>query len=281
MNIIYIDKIIVVVSIQNIGVIMKEKARKLLLLAMQAEYDETIVLQIENLLKDIYETNNIELKNDLDEYLNNDNYIYIPINIDNKLHSYYQIERVSGCFAELLSETLSLVLSQMYKNIIMYYESTSNHDIDTETNVFSRNSFENFKKSYNYLDYQSIGIIFVDINEMNEINNQYGHLIGDKVILNVATLLKEIFINDKVYRIGGDEFIVVLIDKNEEFINENISKVKNILKDNEIYVSIGECHGQNILDLNYLINEADKRMYVDKKKYYDSKGLQLRKRYHK
>lgn len=260
---------------------MKEKARKLILLAMKAEYDETIVLEIENLLKEIYGTENIKLKNNVDDYLKNQNFIYLPIMVNNKMHSFYEIEKVSNNFADLLTDTLSLVLSQMYENIIMYYRSMNNSDIDAGTNVLSRNSFENFKKLYNYLDYQSIGILFIDINEMNEINNQYGHLIGDKVILNVATLLKEIFKDDKVYRIGGDEFIVVLSNKNDEFIDENILKVKNILKDNEIYVSIGECHGQNILDINYLINEADKKMYIDKKKYYSNKGLRLRKRYYK
>lgn len=260
---------------------MKEKVRELILLAMQAEYDDEVISKIEKLLKEIYGTDNIKLKNNTDEYLNNQNFIYLPINVDNQLYGFYEIEKVTSNFADLLTDTFSLVLSQMYKNIIMYYGSSSDLDIDVETNVFNRNSFEKFKKAYSYLNYQSIGILFVDINEMNEINNQYGHLIGDKVILNVASLLKKTFKDDKVYRIGGDEFIVVLSNKNDDFINENILKVKNILKDNKINISIGECHGQNILDINYLINEADKKMYDDKKKYYDNKGLHLRKQYYK
>lgn len=127
---------------------------------------------------------------------------------------------------------------------------------------------------------QKLAVLFLDLDSFKEVNDTFGHKVGDKLLIEVAKGLKEVIQrgNDTVARIGGDEFLILLTDIAEidnveiliEKIFEKFSKpliLEQFPLEIKVNISIGVAifpdHGQ---DSDTLINNADTAMYVVKKK---------------
>ena len=69
------------------------------------------------------------------------------------------------------------------------------------------------------------GVAYIDLNGLKRVNDQKGHEAGDRLIRNAAAVINDIFY-DKVYRIGGDEFVVIFceIDEQEFFDRMKIQR---------------------------------------------------------
>ena len=151
---------------------------------------------------------------------------------------------------------------------------------DKLTNVYNRSAFDHrlkamvgtFRKGNEPF---SIGL--VDIDNFKWINDTYGHVSGDKVLIRVAQCLRESFRkNDFVTRYGGDEFAVILEDLSAELARERIMIFHNNFKKKrfrsaetgivDVTVSIGIAQFKHGESVNSLINRADKEMYLSKKK---------------
>ena len=94
---------------------------------------------------------------------------------------------------------------------------------DPLTKVLSRAKFEEDKE---ICDYKSL--IYIDVNKLKKVNDTYGHAFGDKYLTKFAQNLSSIFKDDYVYRIGGDEFVVISNLDNEIEIAQALKEV-NIL----------------------------------------------------
>lgn len=109
--------------------------------------------------------------------------------------------------------------------------------------------------------------VMIDINKFKRINDTQGHKTGDKVLQTVAEYLKnKTRISDKVYRIGGDEFIIVFYNRKK--IKKVMNRIKKSLQDINISISYGyndliKKHYTDILDI------IDKKMYKQKKSLYN------------
>ena len=126
------------------------------------------------------------------------------------------------------------------------------------------------------LDLSQTCMILFDVDNFKNINDDYGHEEGDKVITLVSRTIQELFSNEKLYRIGGDEFVV--IGKNPDY-SERISDLKAKLKssraeigDLPASVSAGFSVYDRNTDKEYsdVFSRADKLMYEDKKKFYQT-----------
>lgn len=123
-------------------------------------------------------------------------------------------------------------------------------------------------------------ICFVDVNDLKKINDKFGHNEGDELIICISQILKKsIRESDIVFRLGGDEFIVIFqntdIKKSELLwnrIQKNIDYYnKNTEKKYEISVSFGfaEYDPHQDFSIEELIAFADQEMYKYKKKFYE------------
>ena len=135
--------------------------------------------------------------------------------------------------------------------------------IDELTKVYNRRKLqldiERFleeKKRYKY----SYTLIFIDLDGFKQINDEYGHSHGDKLLKKVATILKSNARKvDSIYRYGGDEFIVVLGHcKNA---NKYLMRIAPYIDKDYIKISFGS----SILKNKNTIKDIDKRMYNNKK----------------
>ena len=103
---------------------------------------------------------------------------------------------------------------------------------------------------------------------MKIINDTLGHYEGDKAILTLVELIKEIILKDMcLYRVGGDEFLIVCYNTNKLEIEEFVKKIKERMNETKYSCAIGVAYKEKNLSLNDLTKIADEAMYEDKKHY--------------
>lgn len=117
----------------------------------------------------------------------------------------------------------------------------------------------------------SISVIMCDINGLKQKNDTEGHSAGDRHICNMADALVSVFGNRQVYRVGGDEFVVVSLGANKSQTDENICTLKNICKEKNVSFSIGfEYREKPEETFESILHKADEKMYAEKNKFYET-----------
>ncbi|MFZ7131863.1 MAG: GGDEF domain-containing protein [Eubacteriales bacterium] len=121
-------------------------------------------------------------------------------------------------------------------------------------------------------------LLFLDLDDFKKINDNYGHIMGDKVIVDFVTQLKKIIrTQDQIFRYGGDEFCVLLKDKEKasglmERLRMNREyKVYNAHNEEIKYsfsMGVFQYKGDGSISFNDLIDQVDKHMYSEKKARY-------------
>lgn len=141
---------------------------------------------------------------------------------------------------------------------------------DALTNLYNRNRYMNVLESYQQKKGQlirNVGVIYMDLNELKKVNDEQGHEAGDSYIRRAAQQIVAVF-PEHTYRIGGDEFVVLYPEIEEKEFEYFSSQLQQNMKKHHISISYGVVWKDNCMDLNKLLEEADKKMYEDKKSYY-------------
>lgn len=149
---------------------------------------------------------------------------------------------------------------------ISYYKSML--QIDSITQLLNRRCYD---VNLNDLGSRAVYLIF-DLNKFKLVNDTYGHAVGDICLRNAADLLRKVYGNYGLcYRIGGDEFCVIMktgLDKVEELNSCFNQAIEQLRKEDERMpgVSIGYAYYDNASShLQTVIEEADAMMYKNKK----------------
>jgi len=130
------------------------------------------------------------------------------------------------------------------------------------------------------LENRPVGIAFFDINDLKKVNDSLGHDKGNILITESAKVLSEIF-GDTVYRVGGDEFIVLILSGRlsdiEPILKDGCalvkSKMEELTKESKEHLTFSISCGYEIgagSNIDELKNAADKKMYADKKAYKEN-----------
>lgn len=151
---------------------------------------------------------------------------------------------------------------------------------DQLTGALNRHGMNEFVAN---VDHQaSIGIIYCDVMGLKNINDTRGHLEGDALLVRAYECLTKHFPKNMVFRIGGDEFLVMSSKVNKEDMEEQIRELREDMPGYQVEMALGwvwepHCNGR----ITELLKAADKRMYEEKAKYYEvnscgrlGKGLQ-------
>lgn len=144
---------------------------------------------------------------------------------------------------------------------------------DMLTGVMNRNEMNNYveKLSKSREDAsRSVGVIFTDLNGLKHINDEEGHSSGDVLLKDSAKLLMEVFPLDVIYRAGGDEFTIILLDVSEEEIVSKINRVRELAVNyDRVEFAIGYHVEASANDIHKALKYADIDMYEDKRKFYE------------
>lgn len=113
--------------------------------------------------------------------------------------------------------------------------------------------------------------IYVDVNELHSINNKYGHAVGDEMLIFIANTLKEAFHGHKVYRMGGDEFLVFCQNVDPDEVKKNVEFLNGAMRSKQYHIAIGVSYRVRNNDVEEMVREAEVRMYDAKAQYYQNK----------
>lgn len=146
----------------------------------------------------------------------------------------------------------------------------SNHDI--LTGLCNRNRFEMDVRELSCSDYRSIACIYIDVIGLHEINNYLGHEAGDEMLKSVAAAMRRIFSHDSLYRIGGDEFVILMPNRSFYDVWSAADRLRALLKESEYEISLGIQIADDPRRLMDTVTEAETSMRQDKQSYYQRNG---------
>ena len=121
-------------------------------------------------------------------------------------------------------------------------------------------------------------LVMVDLNYLKRINDNFGHDKGNIYIKNLYAVLRQIFSEEKIFRIGGDEFVIILrgerVKKVHTMVNEVKQNMQKTMKDSNLdpWDRVSAAVGVSVYDAtrhneaNDVFKEADEDMYRDKKR---------------
>lgn len=121
---------------------------------------------------------------------------------------------------------------------------------------------------------RDMGLIYCDLIGLKRVNDRFGHASGDRTIIQAYQVLGGMFPEDQIFRIGGDEFLVVREGVGREKFQESVEQLKAAAVSSRCWLSIGSAWCQaGGKSFNDLMNEADENMYENKRTYYRLCGL--------
>jgi diguanylate cyclase (GGDEF)-like protein len=183
----------------------------------------------------------------------------------------------------VVQQQLNASIAQISENNIMLSEISKT---DQLTGLYNRRGFLecvqnviNSTKNYN----KELLVLYADMDHLKMINDQYGHEEGDFALKEIAAILKEAFRStDVVSRFGGDEFVAFALTGNPNYSEtmkqriDDISKQHNaeVEKPYVIEMSVGICEVlcNPAIDIQHVLEEADKQLYIEKRMKKRARG---------
>ena len=139
---------------------------------------------------------------------------------------------------------------------------------DRLTGVGNRHAYMEYLRTLEGCKH-SLGIVFADINGLKIANDTYGHEYGDKMIKSAARILKSMRW-EKIFRIGGDEFVVFCVGVSEKAFEAAVKRLRGICEQNRnTTISLGTVWLKESRNVEEKVAQADRLMYMDKQVYYD------------
>lgn len=129
-----------------------------------------------------------------------------------------------------------------------------------------------------HLDRQKpVGLIFGDLNGLKQMNDTFGHEGGDLMICQAAQAMQD-FVGErgKVFRMGGDEFLIIYADIGREAFQQEAARLKASLRAQNVNISLGVVWHENALqNFDVLVTEADFAMYRKKEAYHQRQRCRI------
>lgn len=194
---------------------------------------------------------------------------------DHQFEAFKKIRIGTPVIALITVIVASLLAVKLFKRI----SNPTYHDLSTTdflTGLKNRNAFEiDLKNIIERGNFDGMGMIVADLDDLKCINDKYGHQKGDEYIQEAAAILTSCVENTyPIYRIGGDEFNIILSHINEQKIKEIYESIQEcIMQENKgkeipVHISIGyaifdKTQDQTIEDTYH---RGDDKMYEQKRK---------------
>ena len=200
--------------------------------------------------------------------------VLFPLKFKGELLGYIWAINFSAEAAETIKETFELTTFILASELYSYRLLEKMHILsstDMLTGVMNRNEMNNYIDSLaKSSSEKSVGVLFADINGLKAVNDGEGHNAGDRLLKNAANALRDVFALHEIFRAGGDEFVVVMVGVTEEELEEKVRKLKEVTKryDNVVF-AVGAAYESDVKEVRLALHNADERMYVDKKRYYE------------
>ena len=196
--------------------------------------------------------------------------IFVVLCILNKHEPVLYIDIVNAILFGILGCVSGTISNKMkVYNFIHVQHLNDISRIDQMTQLRNRNAYEIERWSIPAKCKHRLGCVFIDVNDLHEINNTKSHKFGDEMLQQIAKIISDLFTNQYAYRIGGDEFVIFIPDIKKcdlgKMNKDLISKVEAINYHVAAGYDVAEVYN---LNLNELIASADEYMKYSKDMYH-------------
>ena len=206
--------------------------------------------------------------------------IAVPLFDEGKVLGFFGMDnpdnKVSLAYAQNMLQVMGyfLVTSMRRRNLIRQLRTMSY--TDPLTKMGNRFAMEEYAASLT--EHKMIGVVFCDITGLKRINDEHGHLAGDKFIQAACACIRKAFGGFGLFRIGGDELLVLCYDISEQEIKERVAVLRKTIEQEHVTLAIGYMwKPDTTASLDELMTEAERWMYEDKAEYYRTSGLDRRR----
>lgn len=160
----------------------------------------------------------------------------------------------------------------MMISILILYLNIQDRSLNTDylTGVFNRRQLDSFvrMKIQNCTEKKTFSAILVDLNEFKQINDRFGHDVGDDALQEATKIIKKcIHKDDFVARFGGDEFYIILDICNEHILQQIIEKIKEYVQkfneDGQKPYKLSFCMGYDVYDYKLKMSSEDFFKHID------------------
>ena len=141
---------------------------------------------------------------------------------------------------------------------------------DILTGVHNRNAMNRRLSSLKAED-RSLGIIYVDLNNLKWTNDTYGHSVGDSRLRDMSALMKSVCPPQDIYRLGGDEFVAFLDGADKESFKKTLDKFRKAAEGRSIHVAVGGKWIPHASSLVRGMRDAEHRMYSEKRRSHEGR----------
>ena len=205
-----------------------------------------------------------------------------PIYHDGKIIGYLgadNYEKSDMINTVAILETVSYFISSKITNHRLMEELEYASCYDALTGLHNRNAC--MEKIDFLMQHPScVGIVYADVNGLKEINDTRGHQAGDEALQRAAHLLAKCYGSENAYRMGGDEFLVLMPLVKELDFKASFRRLRELVgREQDLSIALGSDWVADTAQLNEAICRTDQRMYSDKVEYYNRRGKQYENRH--
>lgn len=139
---------------------------------------------------------------------------------------------------------------------------------DSLTGLLNRNAYDSDVEQLRSADIGAVVCVYADMIGLHEVNNHLGHKQGNRMLCEFADAARAFFGDDRLYRIGGDEFVIISSAHTEAQIRKQLNYMRERLHTQGCEISVGVASSESTSDLPKIIEQAENEMRREKKEYY-------------
>lgn len=202
---------------------------------------------------------------------NINNLFVVPLESDGKIIGYMgvdnpqkeKVKKAKPFFTTLSYFVSSSIIRQQNETLLQQMSYN-----DSLTGLYNRNKYNEDLLELIKKDKVNLGIVYIDMNGLKAINDLAGHSSGDRALIHVANILLKNFDREGIYRLGGDEFIILEQQCSQVDFLARVRTLRKYFQHEDCSVAIGYDYVVESQYLQEAIKKADEVMYEDKKEYY-------------
>ncbi len=201
----------------------------------------------------------------------------------NKLSCRYRRKRGDGFHWAQMDLTPSIEYTDQNQVLILYVkdihdeymremnnlqELENSYSRDALTLLYNRHKFNEDVEALSRSVCRLVTCLYADVNGLHEVNNLLGHKKGDDMLCCVADAMRKYFPDERVYRIGGDEFVMLSKTLTKPAAEEAAEAMKKELEKSHYAVSVGIESSESGSSVSEIIGKAELAMRLDKEEFY-------------
>lgn len=193
--------------------------------------------------------------------------ITVPIFTNGKLHGFLGVDNPHAHMdaPELLSQVTYIAANELQKRLLTEALTKKSYQ-DTLTGLNNRLAYDEMLEHLRGKEFP-VGVGFLDLNGLKWINDNLGHDMGNKAIHKVCAILEEYFSKNTLYRISGDEFVILWPEVDYQVFMDTAENLRTALSDEGNIAAFGFVWGKEE-DTGIAVRKAEKAMQTAKKKFY-------------